>query len=185
MHAFKNDAKLKWAKVKGLSMFCVPYDLIRPVNGNNEVENNTVVTKSPLKKCNTGVMFAPYVGCAVMVVYPAVNHSSKIFSINRHDAEVHYEVCGTVCRVPYNRMIPVLDIEIPRAKRRKCDQFRYIPNFNDSEQKYLCNELKHKQQSQECSTILDSLSRVGRYALTCHHALLTHQRPVKQMSGHG
>ncbi len=80
-------------------------------------------------------MFAPYVGCAVMVVYPAMNHPEKVLSINRNDAEVWYKVCGTVCQVPYNRMIPVLDIEIPCAKGRKCDQFRYIPNFDNFEQK--------------------------------------------------
>jgi len=97
MHAFKNDANLKWANDNALSMFCVPYNLMRPVNDEDELDNNTVESISSLKKCNTGVMFAPYVGCTVMVVYPVVNHPAKILSIDRNDVEVRYKVCGTVC----------------------------------------------------------------------------------------
>ena len=40
MHTFKNDAKLKWANDNVLSMFCVPYNLMRPMNGDEEVDNN-------------------------------------------------------------------------------------------------------------------------------------------------
>ncbi len=42
VHALQNDAKLKWANDNALSMFCVPYDQMRPVKGNDEVDNDTL-----------------------------------------------------------------------------------------------------------------------------------------------
>ena len=103
-----------------------------------------------------------------------MNHPAKIITVHRNDVEVRYDVCGRVCQVPYARMIPVLDADIPRAKRRKCDQFRYMPNMDNSQQEYLHdNQQSHKQSSTEHRSILDSLSRHGRQVLNCRRRPLT------------
>jgi hypothetical protein len=80
-------------------------------------------------------------------------------------------------------MIPVLHIEIPLAKRRKCDQFRFIPNCNNSQQEYQDDEQLHKQPSRKpTSVILEKLSKHGRFLLRCHQRELTHQRTAKEFN---
>ena len=110
---FKHDAKLKWAFDRLLSTFCVSYNQVRPMKDDDELEGADIVKVGYLKKTNTGSMFAPFVGCAVLVLYPTINHPAKITGVHRYEAEVCYDVCGSVSWVPYTRMIPVLDNYIP------------------------------------------------------------------------
>ena len=121
-------------------------------------------------------MFAPYVGCAVLVVYPTINDPAKITRVHRNEAG-HYDVCGSVNWVPYTRMIPVLDNDIPLENQRKHNPFRYVPNFGNSQPEYLLDERVHKHPSCECSsTILDSLSCHGRNLLKSCQRPLTHRQ---------
>ncbi len=115
VHVFKHDVKLKWANDSSLSTFCVQYNQIRPMKDDDELEGADIVKEGYIKKIKTGSMFAPYVGCAVLVVYPTINHPAKITRVHRNEAEVCYDVCGSVSRVPYTRMIPVLYNDIPHA----------------------------------------------------------------------
>jgi hypothetical protein len=48
--------------------------------------------------------------------------------INGYGCTLRYNLCNRVHSVPYARMIPVLDHEIPHGKRRKCDQFCHSRN---------------------------------------------------------
>jgi hypothetical protein len=106
----------------------------------DEVKNDLFDNEGDLKKCNTGLMFALYVGCIVLVINSNMVHPAKIVTVGCNDAEVQYNLCGRVRSFPYARMIPVLDHQIPCGKRRKCDQFQYVPNRDDSQQEYLHNE---------------------------------------------
>ena len=90
-----------------------------------------------LKKTNIGSMFDPYVGCAVLVVYPTINHPAKITRVLTYEAEICYDVCGSVSQVPYTSMILVLDNDIPHVNQRKHDQFCYILNCDSSQLEYL------------------------------------------------
>jgi hypothetical protein len=135
VQVYQKNAKLKWVDDNSLSILCVPYNQIRPVSNNDEVEEQADEVKF-LRRCNTGSIFAPYVGCEVMAVYPSMNHPARIISLYSNEADVQYHGCKSVCQVSYARMIPFLDIEIPPAKRRKCDQFHYIPKCNNSQQEY-------------------------------------------------
>ena len=47
----------------------MPYNHIRPVNDDDELKNDSLAKNGNLKKTNTGSMFVPYVGCAVLVLY--------------------------------------------------------------------------------------------------------------------
>ena len=96
-----------------LSTFCVHYNHIRPMNNDDVLKDDSLAKDVDLKKTNTGSMFAPYVGCAALVVYPTINHPAKITRVHRNEAEVCYDICGSVSWVPYTRMIPVLDNYIP------------------------------------------------------------------------
>jgi hypothetical protein len=106
----------------------------------DEVKNDLFDNEGDLKKCNTGSMFALYAHCVVLVINSNMVHPAKIVTVGRNDAEVQYNLCGRVLSVPYARMIPVLVHQIPRGKRRKCDQFQYVPNRDNSQQEYLHNE---------------------------------------------
>ena len=65
VHVFKHDSKLKWAHDRSLSTFCVPYNQIRPMKDDGELEGADIVKGGYLKKTyNAGSMFVPYVGCA-------------------------------------------------------------------------------------------------------------------------
>ncbi len=90
-----------------------------------------------LKKTNTGSMFPHYVGCAILVVYPTINHPVKFSQVLTNEAEICYNVCGSVSWVPYTRMIPVLDNDTPGVNQRKHDQFCYILNCDSSQLEYL------------------------------------------------
>ena len=46
----------------------------------DELEGGDISKEGYLKKTNTGSMFAPYVGCAVLVVYPTNYHPAKNYS---------------------------------------------------------------------------------------------------------
>ena len=146
----------------------------------DEVKNHIFDNEGDMKKCNTGSMFSPYVGCAVLVVNSRMVDPAKILIVQRNYAVVQYDFCGRVQNVPYARLIPVLDHEIPHGKRRKCDQFCYVPNHDNLQQEYGHNEPVHKQSSWEhSSTILESLSRHGRFLLKSHQRPLTHQHATK------
>jgi hypothetical protein len=80
-------------------------------------------------------------------------------------------------------MIPVLDVEIPRAKSRKLDRFRYITNFDNSQQEYLDVERLCKQpSSKRTSTIIDNLSHNDRFVLRSNKRPLTHRWDVKEFN---
>ena len=180
---FKNGARLKWGDDGSLSTFCLPYNQLRPIIDDDEVKNDLFDNEGDLKKCNTGSMFVPYVGCTVLVITSNMVHPAKIVTVGRNDAEVRYDLCGRVRSVPYARMIPVLDHEIPRGKRRKCDQFRYVPNRDNSQQEYLHNEPVRKRSYREHSgTILESLSRHVRCVLNFRQSLITHRRTPKGLN---
>ena len=118
---------------------CVLYSHISPMNNDDELKNDSLAKDGDLKKTNTGSMFAPYVDCAVLVVYPPINHPAKISQVLTNEAEICYDVCGSVSWVPYTRMIPVLDNDIPCVNQMKT-QFRYIPNCDNSQLEYLLDE---------------------------------------------
>ena len=80
---------MEWDNDSLLSTFCVPYNQIRPMKDDDELEGADIAKKDYLK-ANTGSMFAPCVGCAVLVVYPTINHPAKITRVHRNEAEVHY-----------------------------------------------------------------------------------------------
>ncbi len=102
----------------------------------DELKNDSLAKDGDLKKTNTGSMFAPYVGCAVLVVYPTINHPAKITQVFTNKA-YDYDVCGSFSWVPYTRMIPVLDNDTPGVNQRKHDQFCYILNCDSSQLEYL------------------------------------------------
>ena len=129
VHVFKHDAKLNWANDSSLSTFCVPYNQIRPMKVDDELEGADIAKEGYLKKTNTGSMFPPYVGCAVLVLYSTINHPAKIIRVHRNEAEVHYDLCGSVSQVPYRRMIPVLDNDIPLANQRKHNTIPLYPKL--------------------------------------------------------
>jgi hypothetical protein len=80
-------------------------------------------------------------------------------------------------------MIPVLDLRIPCGKRRKCDQFGYVPNCDNSQQEYLHNEPIRKRSYREgYSTILESLLLHVRCVLKFHQSLITHRRTAKGLN---
>ena len=178
-NAFKNDAKLKWADDDSLSLFCVPYNHMRPVNDDDELKDDHLPNEGESKKTNTGSMFTPYVGCAVMVVYRTMNHPAKITKVFKNEAEVRYDN-GSVKKVPYNRMIPVLDNDIPRARRRKCEQFHYIPHSDNSLREFEYGDAVSKQSTPApLSHLLESLSRHGRKLLKDQHRPLTQEKSRK------
>ena len=94
---------------------CVLYSHISPMNNDDELKNDSLAKDGDLKKTNTGSMSAPYVGCAVLVVYPTINHPAKNTQVftNRNEAEIQYDVCWSRTWVPCTRMTPVLDNDIP------------------------------------------------------------------------
>jgi hypothetical protein len=110
-------------------------------------------------------------------------HPAKIVTASSNDAEVCHDLCGNVHSAQYARMIPVLDHEIPSGKRRKCDQFCYAPNCDNSQQEYLHNELVRKRSYREpSSTILESLSRNVRCVLNFCQRLLTHRHTAEGLN---
>lgn len=122
VQAYHKNAKLKWADDNSLSILCLPYNQIRPINDNDKVEKKQAdEDKFPLMKSNVGSYFASYVGFAVIMAYPEVKHRTKIIAHYDNVDNVQYTADRTVNQVPYARYIPVLDIEIPCAKRRKCN----------------------------------------------------------------
>ncbi len=78
------------------------------MSDDNELKDDDIVKEGDLKKTNTESMFALYVECAVLVVYPTINHPAKITQVLTNEAEICYDVCGSVSLVPYTRIIPVL-----------------------------------------------------------------------------
>ena len=76
VHVFKNDEKLKWENDSSHSTFCVPYNHIRPTSYDDELKDHDLAKGGDLKKMTSGSMFAPYVDCAVLIVYPTINHRS-------------------------------------------------------------------------------------------------------------
>ena len=107
VHAYQKNAKLKWSDDNSLSILCLPYNQIRPLNDSNKVEKKQADEDKLLRKSNVGSYFVPYVGCAVIVIYPEVNHPAKIIANYDHVADVQYTSDKSVNRVPYARMIPV------------------------------------------------------------------------------
>lgn len=105
-------------------------------------------------------MFVLYEFCAVLVVYPIMNHCVKIFDIFEIKADVRFDVCGHLNCIPYARMIPFLDLDQPHVKRRKNDQFHYIPNCNNSQKEYLFDDPVNKQMDL-MSKVIDNLSLAG------------------------
>jgi hypothetical protein len=97
---FKHDAKLKRDDDSLLSLFFVQYNQIDPMKVDEELEGADIAKEGYLTKTNTGSMFAPCVDCAVLVVYPTINHPAKITRVHRNEAEVRYDVCGSVSQVP-------------------------------------------------------------------------------------
>jgi hypothetical protein len=142
----------------------------------DEVKNDLFDNEGDLKKCKTGSLFTPYVGRTVLVINANMVHPAKIVTVGHNDAEVRHNLCGRVHSVPYARMIPVLDHEIPHGKRRK-------PNHDNSQQEYFHNEPVHKRSYQErSSTILESLSRHVRCVLKFRQSLLTHRHNAKGLN---
>ena len=173
-NAFKNDAKLKWADDDSLSLLCVPYNHMRPVKDDDELKDDHLPMEGESKVTNTGSMFTPHVDCAVLVVYRTMNHPAKITKVFKNDAEVRYD-SGSVKRVSYNRMIPVLDNDIPRARRRKCEQFHYIPHSDNSQREFEYGDAVPKQITPApLSPLLESLLWHGRKLLKGQH------RPLRQ-----
>jgi hypothetical protein len=163
VQAYQKNAKLKWANDNSLSILCLSYNQIRPIDRNNKVEKKQADEDKFLRKSNVGSYFVPYGGCVVIMAYPEMNHPAKIIALYDYVAGVQYTSDKSVNHVPYARMIPVLDVEIPRAKRRKLDQFCYILNYDNSQQEYLDVERLRKQpSSQHTITVIDNLSCNGR-----------------------
>ena len=126
------------------------------------------------------INFSPYIGCTVLVVNSRMVNPAKTLTVSRNYAVIQYDLCRRVQNVPYARLIPVLDHEIPHGKRRKCDQFHYVPHHDSLQQEYGHNEPVHKQSSRECSsTILKSLSLHRRFLLKSCQRPLTQQRTTK------
>ena len=166
-----------------LYTFCVPYNHIRPMNNDDELKDVSFAKDGDLKKTNTGSMFPPYVGCAVLVLYSTINHPAKITQVLTNGTEICSDVCGSVNWAPYTRMIPVLDNNIPCVNPRKYDQFHYIPNCDNSQLEYLLDERVYKHPSCECSsTILDSLLCHGRNFLKNNQRPLTHRQNHKRIN---
>ena len=65
-----------------------PYNQIRPIKDNNKVEKKQADEEIFLRKCNVGSYFVPFVGCAVIVAYPEVNHPAKIIALYDYMADV-------------------------------------------------------------------------------------------------
>ena len=74
---------------------CVLYSHISPMNNDDELKNDSLAKDGDLKKTNTGSMSAPYVGCAVLVVYPTINHPAKINQVLTNETEISNDVCGS------------------------------------------------------------------------------------------
>ena len=80
------------------------------MSDDNELKDDDIVKEGDLKKTNTGSMFALYVECAVLVVYPTINHPAKITQVLTNEAEICYDVCESVSQMTYTRLILVLDM---------------------------------------------------------------------------
>ena len=152
---------------------------MRPVKDDDELKDDHLPMEGESKVTNTGSMFSPHVGCAVLVVYRTMNHPAKITKVFKNDAEVRYD-SGSVKRVSYNRMIPVLDNDIPRARRRKCEQFHYIPHSDNSQRELEYGNAVPKQSTPApLSPLLELLSRQGRKILKGQHRPLTQEKSQK------
>lgn len=88
---------------------------MRPMKDDNKLRCDYHANEGELKKTNIGSMLTRSVGWAVMVVNLTMKHSAKITKFFKNDVEVYYDT-GSVNRVLYNRMIPVLDNDIPCTK---------------------------------------------------------------------
>ena len=119
---------IKWANDGLVSTFCVPYNHIRPMNDDNELKDDLLAKDGDLKKSNTGLMFASYVGCAVFFVCRTISHPAKLPQIFTNWLKF---VIVSVSWVPDTRMIPVLDNDIPGANQKKHNQFCYIPTCDN------------------------------------------------------
>ena len=60
----------------------MPYNQIRPRNDDDEMKDDSLSKDGDLKKTNTGSMLALFVGCAVLIVYPIINHPELHNTLN-------------------------------------------------------------------------------------------------------